>query len=114
MTKNLHAHVSTSSSDCDGPMYREYVSGLNDAELTEHYRANGVNDFHDLNFKARILENHVSFNGFVTVNMTAEGFNTHEPTEEGYRAAEVRWCEDETCDPNAYSQRDVYAEQMNY
>lgn len=116
MTSHLHAHVSTASADCDGPLYRDYVTELNDVEIAEHERANGINDFHDLHFKERVLASHVSFspvdNAIVTV---AEwGFSTHEPTEEGYRSAEVRWCEDESCDPRAYSQRDVYAEMMGY
>lgn len=116
MTTSLHAHVFTASSDCDGPMYREYVTGLNDVELAEHERQNGINDFHDLHFKERVLGNHVSFHSEfgVTVKADSEGFTMHEQTDEGYRSAEVRWCEDEDCDPNAASQRDVYAEQMGY
>lgn len=116
MTTTLHAHVSTASADCDGPFYRDYVSSLSPDEIAEHERANGVNDFHDLHFKERILGNHVSFSPLmvVDVRITPEGFTTREDTEEGYRYAEVRWCEDESCDPNAASQRDVYAEMMGY
>lgn len=116
MTTHLHAHVSTASRDCDGPLYRDYVSALNDDERAEHERAQGVNDFHDLNFKSRILSNHVSFHTEfgVSVKVTAEGFWTREQTDEGYRSAEVRWCEDPDCDPHEASQRDVYAEAMGY
>lgn len=110
---NLHAHVSTASSDCDGPMYHEYVSTLNDAERAMHEKAQGVNDFHDLEFKARILSNHVSFHSNTRVEVDERGFTTHEQTDEGYRSAEVRWCEDD-CNTDARSQRDVFAEQMGY
>ena len=115
MTTNLHAHVDTASADCDGPMYRSWVEKLNDEEVAEHVAAQGVNDFHDLHFKARVLSNHVSFHSeagvFVTV--TADGFVMNEDTEEGYRSASVRWCEDE-CDETKTSYRDVFAEQMGY
>lgn len=116
MTSHLHAHVSTASADCDGPMYRDYVTELNDDEIAEHEKAQGVNDFHDLHFKERVMGNHVSFHSEfgVTVKVDAEGFTMHEQTDEGYRSAEVRWCEDESCDPRAYSQRDVFAEMMGY
>lgn len=116
MTTSLHAHVSTASADCDGPMYREWVESLNDDEVAMHEKAQGVNDFHDLTFKERVLGNHVSFHSEfgVTVKVDAEGFTMSEQTDEGYRSAEVRWCEDEDCDPRAYSQRDVYAEMMGY
>lgn len=116
MTTNLHAHVTISSRDCDGPMYDEYITALNDAEIAEHESANGVNDFHDLNFKARVLSNHVSFHSEygVTVKADADGFTSYEPTDEGHRTAEVRWCEDATCDSDYVSHRDVYAEMMGY
>ena len=116
MTTTLHAHVSTASSDCDGPQYNEWVESLNVTELAQHVAANGVNDFHDLNFKERVLGNHVSFHSEfgVTVAVLDWGFTMHEQTDEGYRQAEVRWCEDEDCDPNAKSHRDVFAEQMGY
>lgn len=116
MTTHLHAHVSTASADCDGPMYKSYITELNDEERAHHERANGVNDFHELEFKARVLSNHVSFSPLVKVEVevTEGGFTTNEGTDEGYRSAEVRWCEDETCDLTAYRQRDVFAEQMGY
>lgn len=113
---NLHAHVSTSSRDCDGPMYREYVETLTDADRLAIVAANGINDFTDLEFKARILSFHVSFHSEfgVTVRMDADGFQVSEPTDEGHRSSEVTWCENEGCDPNARWQRDVYAEAMGY
>jgi hypothetical protein len=114
-TTNLHAHVSTSSSDCDGPMYRDYVATMNDAEQAEDREGDerGYNNFADLHFKARILSNHVSFHAVCEISTNEDGFHVHENTDEGYRAAEVRWCEDE-CDESLASQRDVYAEMMGY
>lgn len=115
MTTTLHAHVATAAVDCDGPFYTDYVTSLNTEELAEHFHANGINDFHDLNFKARVLSNHVSFHAEdATVRITPEGFSYFERTEEGHRSSEVTWCEDESCDPNAAGQRDVYAEMMGY
>lgn len=117
MTTTLHAHVSTASSDCDGPMYRDYVTELNSDEIASHEaaEARGYNDFHDLEFKARVLANAVSFHADdAEIHVFPEGFRYSEPTDEGYRSQEVRWCEDESCDPNSYSQRDVYAEMMGY
>lgn len=119
MTTNLHAHIDTASSDCDGPMYREYVVSLNDDEVAMHDAAEangGVNDFHDYEFKARVLSSQVSWHPLEesTVTLTQDGFTVHEPTDEGYRSSHVRWCEEDSCDPEAYSQRDVYAEMMGY
>lgn len=116
MTTSLHAHIDTASTDCDGPMYREYVVTLNDDEIAQHVAADGVNDFHDLEFKARVLSSQVSFHSEfgVTVKVDEHGFEMHEQTDEGHRSSSVRWCEDETCDEEAYSQRDIYAEMMNY
>jgi hypothetical protein len=118
MTTTLHAHVSTASRDCDGPMYREWVEAMNDDEIAEHEAAEvrGYNDFSDLHFKGRVLSGRVSFHSErgCQVEITDRGFEVSEPTDEGYSSSEVLWCEDEDCDPNAASQRDVFAEQMGY
>lgn len=115
---NLHAHISTASSDCDGPQYNEWVQTMNDDERAEDAVASkrGYNNFSDLQFKERILCNHVSLHSEfgVTVKGDADGFFMNEPTEEGYRSAEVRWCTDEDCDTDERSHRDVFAEQMGY
>lgn len=115
MTTNLHAHVDSVAVDCDGPLYQSYITRLNDDEIAEHVKAAGVNDFHDLHFKARVLTQHVSFHNEFgsTVEVSSHGFTVSEPTDEGHRAVDVRWCEDE-CDLNERSQRDVYAEMMGY
>lgn len=111
---NLHAHIATGTSDCDGPMYRDYTVFLNDEEKAEHERQDGVNDFHDLHFKSRILGDMVSFSPFVAVKVevTTHGFTASEETEEGFRHCEVTWCEHECGE--SYSQRDIYAEMMGY
>jgi hypothetical protein len=46
--------------------------------------------------------------------MDSDVIEVHENTEEGYRSATARFCDDAACDPEAYSQRDVYAEMMGY
>lgn len=115
MTTSLHAHVARASADCDGPMFDEYTMTLSDEEVAEHEKAQGVNDFHDLHFKSRVLDSVVSFHpdAEAEVRITADGFRYHEPTEEGYRQTEVTWCEDD-CDTGETSHRDVYAEMMGY
>lgn len=113
---NLHAHVSTASADCDGPMYRDWVEAPNDEEIAEHEAAQGVNDFSDIHFMNRVFTGQCGPYAVRQMRITLDdsGFEYREDTEEGYRSGEVRWCHDEDCDPNAYSQRDVFAEQMGY
>lgn len=103
----LHAHVTTNSRDCDGGHGMEYVSTMNDTEKGSQ--------FADLDFKARILSNHVSFHSEfgVTVKVDEHGFNMSEQTDEGYRAAQIQWCEDD-CDENDNSVYDEYAELAGY
>jgi len=116
MTENLHAHVSTASADCDGPMYNEYVDSFNDAEIAEREAAQGINDFSDIHFMQRVMMNHCSPYAAHQMRITVDdsGVEWHEQTEEGYRSGEIRWCHDENCDPNYTSHRDVYAEMMGY
>ena len=141
MTTNLHAHIDADLLDCDGPLYHSRVETLTDEERAEAARTCprhggtwgddptcedctfedgterpfGPQDFHDYRFKERVLGNIVSFHAEgATVTITPGGFYYSEPTEEGHRAYDVRWCEDTDCDPNARSYRDVYAEQMGY
>jgi hypothetical protein len=117
MTNTLHAHVSRSQRDCDGPTYDSYVEVFNDTEVAEYEAAQvrGYNDFSDLHFKGRVLSGEVAFHAeSAEVQITSDGFQYHEPTDEGFRAVDVRWCEDESCDTGERSHRDVYAEMMNY
>jgi hypothetical protein len=114
----LHAHVSTASRDCDGPQYNSWVTVPNDDEIAEFAAAQerGYNDFSDLHFKERVLGNHVSFHadGPHTVEITRDGFKMSEATDEGYRSADVTWCEDPDCDPDDRTHRDVFAEAAGY
>ena len=113
MTTNLHAHVEHYSRDCDGPVSGSYVVTLSDEEIAEHVKADGVNDFHDLHFKERVLGGIVSFHAEAEVRIHAEGFSYSEPTDEGVRNVEVEWCEDD-CDLSERSYRDYYAEAAGY
>lgn len=109
MSTALHAHLSTAAVDCDGPIYRDWVTTLNESERADE-------DWGGLDFRSRLLGLYISMRSEfgVKVTVTSDGFEWHEPTDEGYASGEVRWCEDEDCDPHAASQRDVYAEQMGY
>jgi len=115
MTNNIHAHVSTASADCDGPIYRSYVRSFNEDEIAEQKAAQGVNDFSDIHFMERVMMSVASPYAAhqMTIKVDESGIDVHEQTEEGYRSAEVRWCRDD-CDLEDESYRDVYAEQMNY
>ena len=112
---NLHAHVSTATADCDGPMYRDYVMAFSDEEKAESEAAQGVNDFSDIHFMQRVMMRVASPYAArqMTVRVDESGIEVREDTEEGYRHAEVRWCHDD-CDTDESSQRDVYAEMMGY
>jgi hypothetical protein len=118
MTNTLHAHVSTASADCDGPMYDEYVITLNDEEIAETEQQ--YNDFHEIHFRERVMCSivHVTGgNGTLSVHSEPGGWadriEWHQQTEEGYRSAEAVFCEDD-CDTGVTSHRDVYAEMMGY
>ena len=116
MATSLHAHVARESLDCDGRHGLNYIITLNDEERAEHAAANGINDFHDLNFKNRVLGGVVSFHPDeeAEVRVIAQGFDYMEVTEEGFTRAEVTWCEDESCDPDEGGQYDQYAELSGY
>lgn len=118
MTTNLHAHVYKFARDCDGGHGNEYTMGFTDAEVAEHEKANGVNDFSDIHFMERVMMNVASpyaVEYSMTVKVDSEGIEVSEATDEGHRSAEVRWCRDEDCDPNAQGPvYDEYAEAMGY
>lgn len=102
---NIHAHVSTSSRDCDG----DYSGGHVD-EMTLEERCD---QFGDLHFRERVLGNVVTLHGYGELKVTPEGLEWHEQTDEGYRAASVRWCEDACADERPW-QRDHRAEAAGY
>jgi hypothetical protein len=108
----LHAHVSTASADCDGPMYDEYIMTLSEQEQGA--------EFVEISFRERVIASIVSVTGgrgTLVVDSEPGGWATnvawHQGTEEGYRSAEARFCEDD-CDLGERSHRDVYAEMMGY
>ena len=101
----LHAHVRTSSRDCDG----DYSGGhVVDMILEER-----CDQFGDLHFRERVLGNIVTLHGHGTLKVTPEGLDWHEDTEEGYRAADVTWCEND-CEVERPWRRDHRAESMGY
>jgi hypothetical protein len=102
---DLHAHITTASRDCDGD-----YSGGHVAEMTTLEKAD---EFADLHFKERVLGNVVTLHGHGTLTVRPGGLSWNEQTDEGYRAAEVRWCE-EGCEGERSWQRDHRAEEMGY
>lgn len=116
--ENLHAHVETYARDCDGGHGNEYTMGMNDDERGERESAGGINDFSDIHFMNRVmtgLAGPYAVEYKMTVNVGPEGFCVREETDEGYREANVTWCRDEGCDPNAQGPvYDEYAEAMGY
>lgn len=103
---SLHAHVETESQDCDG----RYTSGRVE-EMTLQERCD---QFGDLHFKERVLANVVSLHAEQgTLTVTEHGLEWREQTEEGYRATDVEWCEDD-CSEERPWQRDHRAEAMGY
>lgn len=109
MTQTFHAHVAISSRDCDGGHGHEYVAQMTTAEHAD-------DTFGTLAFQQRIMGGAITFHTEYgqKVTVTEHGFDTSEQTDEGYRATEVRWCEDEGCDPDAGSVYDQYAQAMGY
>jgi hypothetical protein len=100
----LHAHVDSRSRDCDGTYSSGYVCEMTTEERT--------GEFGDLRFQERVLGNAVTLHGHGTLEVTPDGMSWWETTDEGYRAVEVRWCEDDC--PEASWQRDHRAEEMGY
>ena len=101
-----HAHVSSNSRDCDGS-----YSGGHVIEMTLQERCD---QFGDLHFKERVLASTVSLIAdHGTLEVTEHGLSWHEQTEEGYRASEVVWCEDDCPDERSW-QRDHRAEAAGY
>jgi hypothetical protein len=97
-------------------MYDSYVVSFNDDEIAERIAAEGVNDFSDIHFMNRVFVNEAGPYAVESaqIEITKHGFSYAEQTDEGYRSAEVRWCEDEDCDIHERSHRDVFAERMGY
>lgn len=81
---DLHAHVTTESRDCDGTYHAERVVRIDDKEA--------VDQFGDIDFKARVVGDVVSTHSVGTLSVHPDGARWEEPTEEGYRNQEVEWC----------------------
>lgn len=111
---HLHAHVESYTTDCDGPIVREFVLSPNSAEQ--------AGDFCEIEFHHRVLTQVVNTyslmdTGTLTVKRDDDGevrLSWSEPTDEGHRQVEARIHDDETCmdDPETY--RDIRAEQAGY
>ena len=100
----VHVHIETSSSDCDGPLYRSSTWTPEDDQSSAEFFAKWMLSLH-------------AYNGTVEVHVTADGewVGTHsQRTDEGYHAEEHRSCIYEDCRGQRASQRDIYAEQMGY
>lgn len=119
MTNTLHAHVSSTSVDCDGPIHRSHIDRFNDDENAEHLAAEakgGVNDFSDIHFMNRVFTNNCGPFAVeaMTITMDKDSVEWNERTDEGYRAGTITWC-NEICDDGRYNTyRDVRAEEAGY
>ena len=101
----LPAHVSTRSRDCDGEYLHEHTARANSLERTEQ--------FGDLAFKERVMGNTVSFHSDGILTVAPHGLYWNQPTDEGYTATSVVWCEEDDCnDKPVY--RDFAAERAGY
>lgn len=89
---NLHAHVSTTVISCDGRYYSDHSQ-----EMTKAERADDQGG--DIDFMGRVLA--LYCNPFAVevmkIEVTEEGFNWREPSDEGGTFGEVRWCRREFC-----------------
>lgn len=109
---NLHAHVESYQSDCDGPISRDYVLTMNAEELADE-------EMGDLHFTERVAVSvgnfYASDGGTFTVETGVDyrRFIWDAPTEEGHEHREATLCTDE-CDEDERGQRDYYAESMGY
>lgn len=96
----LHAHVETSTADCDGRINNDYVS-------------RPVAGEDEYEFKERRLSMDVSASArLATLRITEEGYDWTEDTEEGFVNVQVEWCRDECSDERVY--RDHSAEAAGY
>lgn len=119
----IHAHVETASSDCDGHYTSGYTMTLSDAERAAKIAADGVNDFTDIEFHNRVLASVVNTyslmsHGTLTVRRFDDGdvrLMWSEATDEGYRNVEATICTDDCVLPHNDSwMRDHRAEAMGY
>lgn len=119
MSSQLHAHVDTYTTDCDGPIARDYVMVMSEDELSGQDQPNWFGDieFHN-RVVAHVVNTYSSFRGgHLEVSVDDEYGNVTllwaEPTEEGGRRMEARFCTDD-CDETEEHYRDYRAESMGY
>jgi hypothetical protein len=112
---HLHAHMDSRSRDCDGPLDRNWVATMPDAE------DGASDDDREFAFRRQVLASVVNIQPLHTGTLTVTSFEDgtsrlswHEETDEGFHAVEATFCTDETCDLGASGQRDYYAEAMGY
>jgi hypothetical protein len=103
----LHAHVETESRDCDSTYTRTRLERPT-AEET-------ASTFGDIDFRERVALSVMSIYACTqgTLTVTENGVDWGESTEEGYRSAQVTWCEDD-CDDERPTFRDATAEAAGY
>ncbi|GAB3863470.1 hypothetical protein GCM10028801_31170 [Nocardioides maradonensis] len=113
----LHAHIDTRSTDCDGTIDRRYV-----AEMTDRERAN---DLAELQFRNRVLADIVNTQPWINGQLKIGTYDSSrspqhatrmewfEETEEGSIWREATFCTEDDCDMT-YSQRDHSAEAAGY
>ena len=112
--QNLHAHVVTHSSDCDGALTREYVR-----TQTVEEKADEFGEIHFRDRMAGLVVNTFSilYSGNLHVYRNGEGGEVtlvwSEQTEEGGINTTVTFCDSE-CNPEYEAYRDHRAESMNY
>lgn len=101
----IHAHVETESCDCDG----RYTSGHTDVPNTDER----TSQFGDILFKERVVCSVMSLHSTGTFQVTPQRVFWNEQTDEGYRHAEITWCDDDGCVGKSW-QRDHSAEAAGY
>lgn len=96
----LHAHVETSTADCDGRYNNDYVS-------------RPTTDEDDYSFMVRRMSMDTSPNARqATLTVDNDGYVWSENTEEGFVNVQVRWCREDCADDTRY--RDHTAEAAGY
>ena len=109
----IHAHIETYSTDCDGPISRTYVMTMNDSERNS--------DFGDIEFHDRVTAHIVNtFSLMSTGRLDVNKYDSNhvslrwfEPTEEGSNDKRAVFCADD-CDTGENSYCDHRAESAGY
>jgi hypothetical protein len=122
----LHAHVDSSSRDCDGPLDRFHVTRPVDLRpLDREVIAIGTRWWEHVDtsdFWSKMVEIQVypyADDGEATMSITSDGhglytFTQARPTDEGFHHEITRLCRDEDCAYERSGQRDYYAEAAGY